>query len=273
LFQSIKLSFNKNKTMTKITLCLYLFFIALLCVCNVQGDISGSQINLIADLNQTAKIVFGQEHNTYTMGARPEAFFIARDKTDLFRIESTGEVIVNTDILSAKSFATEQLVIHDVVQWSLNSLEMFDEISPLAAGWSHNETIKCSGLAIFLAHKKHVHKVYHGLPHHSQLRLEATAHFIDDWQGEIAFLKVNDHIVWTEGHDQKHSQSKLSVCGSDIIPESKFSVAIDVTFPHRESTLVVQFGTTIPQDAPQTLFGFSSLSISSRSFRPHKPIE
>jgi len=74
--------------------------------------------------------------------------------------------------------------------------------------------------------------MFFGIACRLKLRIRGTAHFIDDWAGETAYLKVGPHIVWTDSHDVKSAVGTMNVCGDSTVPESKFSVVIDVTLPH-----------------------------------------
>jgi len=95
------------------------------------------------------------------------------------------------------------------------------------------------------------------------LRIAATVHFIDDWQGPTAYAKIDDHYIWTETVDQENGPGRINVCGSPTFPEVRFSVPIDVTIPHRKSNFSVTFGATM-EEGSETRFGISSLAIYLR---------
>eukprot|EP00466_Bigelowiella_natans_P004838 jgi/Bigna1/135061/aug1.27_g9769 len=95
--------------------------------------------------------------------------------------------------------------------------------------------------------------------HHEMIRLVATVHFVDDWQGETAYLKVDGSIVWTQSHTERNSNQLMNICGKVRYPDSKFSVPIDVTIPHSSPSMKVTFGSNLRTD--QALFGLSSLAV------------
>jgi hypothetical protein len=42
-------------------------------------------------------------------------------------------------------------------------------------------------------------------------------HFVDDWQGEVAYLKVEDRLLWTQSHDQRAElDGQLAVLGEQL---------------------------------------------------------
>jgi len=108
-----------------------------------------------------------------------------------------------------------------------------------------------------------VHTTFRNLPPHSQVRVTATVHFIDDWQGETAYLKLADGYVWTESHDQRNAAGKYSVCGNAAYPESRFTVPIDVVLPHHSNSLKLYFGNNV-EDGSEARLGISSVSVYVR---------
>ena len=75
-----------------------------------------------------------------------------------------------------------------------------------------------------------------GLPKHTKLRVTATFHFIDAWNGETAFMKLNQgapgkenlEYVWTERYDVSDYRGMIDVCGS-ALGEGRFASPIDVS--------------------------------------------
>jgi len=161
----------------------------------------------------------------------------------------------------------------------VSALETFDGVDPAKAGWFAGDTsaptMKCSALTILTGPRGNqkvpnvdsISKTYEKLPAHTQVRIQATAHFVDDFQGEMVYLKVDNNIAWTDTHDQRASRGQFSVCGSEVYPESRFSVPIDVTFSHSAPRLKVSFGSTLDNTAVAA-FGISSFTLSIRDMPP-----
>lgn len=68
----------------------------------------------------------------------------------------------------------------------------------------------------------------------TQLKLEATFHFLDAWTGHTAYLRLphSGAYLWTDSHDFTINKNSLSVCGSEI-GEGKFSVPLSIVFEPR----------------------------------------
>lgn len=239
-----------------------------------------SQINVLAGEGQAAYVSFGMEEKVWSVGADSDGFYIDDGGTSVFSIDLEGEVTVRSDVFSAENFMAERLTLNDVNQWQVAALEMFDSEPPAKLGWFAGETasptFNCSNLLILtgprgdlkVANLDSASKYYEKLLKHTHVRIQASAHFIDDWQGETAYLKINDNVVWTDTHDQRASRGQFSVCGSPSYPESRLTVPIDVTFPHKSQKLKVSFGSTLDRTA-NAMFGLSSLTVSLRLDHSH----
>ena len=92
-------------------------------------------------------------------------------------------------------------------------------------------------------------KVFSQLPAHTQLRVTARYHFIDNWRGETAFAQVDSKFVWTSVHRGAAAAAApaggavgIQMCGSEQFLESRLSAPIDVSVPHTASTVSIAFG-------------------------------
>jgi hypothetical protein len=238
-----------------------------------QNEMSASTLNLHAGLNQGAIVYFGEE---YVMGTKPSGFFIEYEKEDVMTINRQGEVTVRSEMFSAQKIAADSLSLGGIPQWQLVALEMFNSISPEQAGWftgaeTNAPTTNCSDYVILtgptgnqkVPNLDSFSKHWEELPSHTHLNIKVTAHFVDDWQGEVAFMKINDHVVWTDSHDQRASRGDFNVCGRKY-PDSKFTVPIEITIPHQATNVKISFGSTLDTTA-MAAFGISSLQLNIRS--------
>jgi len=208
------------------------------------------------------------------------AYALTTDETGAFVIESpTGELLSIRDgklhssvPIAAGVVDVGGLTIGGVNQWSVAEA---DDFSKPVVGWSHTSTSSCGGVTMLGGYCKFaagdVTKTVSNLPAHSQLRVQATFHFIDRWVGETAFLKMNTGVdgsmvpVWTESHAQDHEVHGMNVCGSDSVHEGKFAVRVDVTVPHSGSDINFAFGTTMNAEDPcDESWGISSFEVLTR---------
>jgi len=234
-----------------------------------------SQLNIHAGEGQAAYVSFGMQQKVWSVGADPKGFYIDDGKKNVFSIDLEGRVTVRSDIFAAEHLSAETLTLNHVNQWQVVSLEMFHAASPASLGWfagdTTSPTMNCSTLVLLTGPRgdqkvpmvDSASKFYEKLMKHTQVRVQATGHFVDDWQGETAYFKVNDNVVWTDSHDQRASRGQFSVCGSPNYPESRLTVPIDFSFHHKASKLKLAFGSTLDRTA-NAAFGISSLTLSLR---------
>jgi len=174
---------------------------------------------------------------------------------------SGGGNIAANGTISASSFIQE-----DVKQWRLAVHEDFEGV---VQGWSTDKTGSCDGNDHHLAgHCNHVgeevKKTFKSLGEHSYLRLQARYHFLDSWEGETAFAKVNGRTVWMDTNDVRGMHpNTLNLCGGDH-PDTKFSVPIDITIPHTTDDVEISFGSSLDESPCNESFGIDDVQISLR---------
>lgn len=93
------------------------------------------------------------------------------------------------------------------------------------------------------------------------MRVQARVHFIDDWQGESVWLKLDGQTVWIKEHkwcnqlietmcrprrddDAEDQGFTLNVCGDPNFPD-QLSVQVDGTVTHSSDELKVTFGSNV----------------------------
>lgn len=167
------------------------------------------------------------------------------------------------------ALASSFLEIGGVRQWSLVSVEDFEEEDEVQ-GWSHKDLTDCAGHKFLggpctKAGDTEVSKIYNKLPPHTQVRITAKYLFIDSWDGESAYMKVNDSPVWadTYNHAEVEAKSGINVCGNGT-PEGRFMRNIDITVPHTGGSLDLKFGATTDEHSCDESFGIDSVMIFVR---------
>ncbi len=79
---------------------------------------------------------------------------------------------------------------------------------------------------------------------HTGLRLRATLHQLDDWQGEAAWVSVDGDIVWTRTHSALNTRSAIDVAGNPAYPD-RLALLVDVVIPHTTATARIEIGSTL----------------------------
>ena len=88
-----------------------------------------------------------------------------------------------------------------------------------------------------------VFTVIKGLPEdHSQVRVQANLHFIDDWQGESASIKIDGSPVWMRSVTS--SKNSMNICGGDA-NEAAFNVPVLADTKHEGAEVKISFQTNI----------------------------
>ena len=77
---------------------------------------------------------------------------------------------------------------------------------------------------------------------HDALRFQARAHFIDAWNHDSLFIKVDGEVVWIDSASTASAMGAnvgLDVCGGPAA-DARLSQSIDIVIPHENPAVVVQ---------------------------------
>jgi hypothetical protein len=167
----------------------------------------------------------------------------------------------------ATSFLATEVIVNGVRQWRLLEHDDFEGEDENAAlrGWTPGATrTACGGLDHALGGycapvpvSGTFNKTFSALPTHSQLRLKARVHFLDDWRGETAFARVDGKYVWSDaagtasvgGVAAAEARAPgINVCGADTA-DRKLSAPVDVIVKHSGPEATVAFGSTLDADS------------------------
>lgn len=130
-----------------------------------------------------------------------------------------GDLIINNDVMAdSVSMRASSFIVENVKQWGLTHHDDFESEKSLD-GWSDKRTSRCKegGNTMLGGHcnfsYNEVNKVFKNLPEHTKLKINAAYHMLDSWDGETAYMKVNDEIVWSR--KGQHSEKGINLCGGD----------------------------------------------------------
>merc|ERR1711907_475946 len=163
----------------------------------------------------------------------------------------------------AKALHTESLIQLGQKQWALVHHDHFEnDHENWSDGSSFIQVSDANGDRFMGGHCNFaagtMSKKYE-LPEHSHLRVQARAHFIDSWEGESAFLQLDDKTVWSQSVDARNSKG-LNIAGGDH-PEHKWGDVIDVVVPHSAPTVFLEFGSPLDQHACDESFGVDDVMV------------
>ncbi|GAW81426.1 hypothetical protein, conserved [Plasmodium gonderi] len=243
---------------------------------SVKGSLTVSNLKISSKENMDNGIVFMNKEGDYKIGINSQGtFLISKKNKPIISIDEHENLNFLNQDLSVKSLNIDGILkIRNVNQFQMIVHENFSSNSN-TKGWLgdnfDNFTSVCGGINLLGGYGKlskgKIQKTFENIPSHTQIRIKANFHFIDDWNYHTAYLKVGrDHqeelfYVWTDTHAQISQENSINICGNTT-GESKFTSLIDVVIPHNSSALLVQFGTSIQIDDPKSIsWGISNFQL------------
>lgn len=238
--------------------------------------IGGNMSSLVLTGGETDDIEFkfGSLNNFYSFALRGkfQDFVFSNVKRPIFSINKNSDVILFSNKLNPQKglVYTGDFKIRGVNQWKLVIEEDFSQIQE---GWSNKTVTNCSGIYMLGGYCEfsggETVKTFTDIPEHQYLRIQATYHFIDAWDSESGYLKINNgkesvmEYAWIERYSAFQGSNGVNVCGGRW-PEGKFSSPIDIVIPHKNNTIDIAFGSTLEQDPCDQSFGVSGVKIYIR---------
>ena len=176
---------------------------------------------------------------------------ILRSPTNTITIDG-NLVLAGASSGGTTSFLATEVIVGGVKQWRLLRHDDFDTD---VNGWNAPGRGRCGDKTkdFFLGghcltSNGNASKIFSGLPSHNQIRITARVHFLDKWDGEVAFMRADGNVVWADTASSSSQSSLGSLCGGSH-PDSRLSVPIDITIQHGSSDLEIQFGSSLQGDA------------------------
>ena len=240
----------------------------------LQQD-STQMTSLIIQSKNTSnsEFCFGTPLNffSFTLHSSSNDFSLSENNYPLLTITEQNQINFLSKTLSLnETYINGNLKIKGINQWKLIYEENFEES---IEGWSNNTISKCNGITMLggycIFSKGETEKIYDKLPEHSMIRIQANYHFIDNWNGESGYLKINNgnngemNYIWIESYTAFEGNYGINVCGGKM-PEGKFSSPIDVVVNHNSDSLKIAFGSNLQMDPCDESFGISSIQIFIR---------
>ena len=234
-----------------------------------------TSLTVVAGEFDDAEVKLGSRNDFYSfkMQGKDKSFIISNMKKPIIAINKDSDFLILTENFEAKqgfSF-TGDLKIRGIKQWKLFIEEDFSEDA--AKGWTKNVITECGGIRMLGGYCQfgggEMKKLFGNLPAHDQIRIQATYHFIDAWDNEAGYMRVDNgrdramQYSWIERYSAFVGSNGINVCGGRW-PEGKLSSPIDVTIPHKHLNVTIGFGSTIEQDPCDESFGVSGVRIYVR---------
>ena len=123
-------------------------------------------------------------------------------------------------------------------------LQTFDEPTE-AEGWRGGRAAVCGGDGVLAGgcDGAESSRLVSDLPPHTTLQLEASFLFVDSWEGEHAYAKVDGEHVWLDHHDTRGTSGGVDLCGCTA-PDTRVREPVRASEPHTAASANVTFGST-----------------------------
>lgn len=243
----------------------------------IINALSGSSMTALAieaGEYDEAHLKFGSLNNFYSFTARGkyQDFAITHLQRPIISINKQNDMMIfSTKLVANRGVQYNgDIKVRGVSQWKLVAEEDFS-ITP--SGWTNNTVSECGGINMLGGYCHfgggEVQKTFNDLPSHTSVRIQATYHFIDAWDTESGFMRVNNgkdgemQYLWIDRYSAFAGNNGINVCGGRW-PEGKFASPIDAVIPHKATSIKIGFGSTIEQDPCDESFGVSGLRIYIR---------
>lgn len=159
----------------------------------------------------------------------------------------------------------EYYKVNGIKQWSLISYDDFSS-SENIKDWSFQKLMSCNdnngNLFIggyCLLNKEEVSKKFFIGYSHESIRVKASYHMFDNWNGEMGYMKIKEQIIWAK-KAKSNEKNGINICGGDY-NDPYFNLVIDVTIPHNESDVTITFGSTLDKDPCDASYGFQDVML------------
>jgi hypothetical protein len=112
-------------------------------------------------------------------------------------------------------------------------------------------------------------KVIGNLGEHSKMKVQLNFHFLDQWEGEQAYVKVGNRVIWARSYKwcenifAKTCMAKgIDVCGNsypDLVGQ-----LVSFTLEHSDPQIVLEIGSSLQTGSCKANWGFDNLMIFTK---------
>ena len=173
-------------------------------------------------------------------------------------IEIEGDIVISS---RDEDESNDSFAISGTKDFSLLN---HDDFEGEVKDWSDKRTNTCTpnGNVFLGGHCKfsynEVSRTYEINNKHTEIRITASYHMFDNWNGEYGYMKVDNEIVWMrEGNNDSDG---INVCGGKD-NDPAFNLLIDVVVPHTSNKVVLSFGSTLQKDPCDASFGIDDVML------------
>lgn len=259
------------------TLQMMISFIAVASVYSnltIDGRKGVSELILNSKNKPENNVVFRQEHN--------KAFELRKGDKQLLNIQPSGETTWgmkgNVSYFNVKGGVYHASKIDGIVNtekdWSLVYFEPFE--SGKTNGWEGSGILRSCGagndFALFhncQSKSQTLSKKIGVLPAHKELKIQLSFHFLDKWEGEQAYVKLGDHIIWAKTRNwcknifaNECLKKGVDVCGNsypDLVGQ-----LVSFSMLHKDREIDFEVGSSLPVENCKASWAIDNIMIFTR---------
>ena len=160
---------------------------------------------------------------------------------------AVNSLAVSGTLTAPTNTSCDEVELSGTRQFASAFLQTFDDATE-AERWHGGRAMACDGDGVLgggCSSGPEATRVVQRLPPHTRLQLEASFLFVDAWQGEHAYAKVDGQHVWLDHYDSTAGSGGIDVCGGPT-PERRLRIPVAATVPHSASSVNITFGSTLP---------------------------
>ena len=160
-----------------------------------------------------------------------------------------NDLKINSSTIEFALNNNEKIKNHNEKQFILFSSEDFN----FSNDWN-TKTSKCGlntilGGYCILSHNE-IKKKYKINTIFSEIKINVNFDFFDNWEGESAYMKINEKVVWIDSYNwcdklltYRCKEKGINVCGAEF--PDRINVPIEIILPLNENEFTLSFGSNI----------------------------
>jgi len=234
-----------------------------------------SSFILSSQINKPAMINFKIKNSNllFSLGLIDGKLALNNNNNKIIEIDGEKSVYIKGSVVTLNSLDVKGPVkFNKVDQWKLLVHDSFHK-NETSLNWNHFKITKCNHYNIMGGHcqisSKELIKEFSDLPLHSQVKIEATYHFIGSWDSHSGYLKVDNlnfkkedpKYVWTHRCKNSKVNPIIKLCP---VETCKMASPINVTLDHSDKSITLIFGSTLERGSCEQSYGISDVKLYIR---------
>ena len=224
----------------------------------ISREITSETMNIKGNIKITSS---SNVDNIKVDKLKTENLYVETIDSDNKPLIINGNVVITNNI-ETEILNTENIIMNGVKQFQLIKSDNFNNNS---SGWNFDKINRCNNGKFHLGGycnlaDKEISKTYK-LPKHNYVRITANYDMIDNWNGEMGYMKVDDIIAWAK--IGKNNRNGINFCGDDKFSDN-IGEKIDVILNHSHEEISISFGSTLKGDSCEHSYGISNVMIFTK---------